>query len=108
MLHLFLRILPRSGAWVKADPATDFIALVDFGLAKIFAAFEATVFDVVSFFDIFSPHCTSILGRRCCSLATKTRRPALLENEPAAPKGATRQKSAPTTVSPVEFSPSIS
>lgn len=37
------------GAWVNADAATDFCALVDLGLLRIFDAFDATFFDVRSF-----------------------------------------------------------
>ena len=40
----------RSGAWLSAEAATDFCAGVDFGLDRIFDAFEATLDDVFSFF----------------------------------------------------------
>ena len=42
----------RSGAWVKAEAAMDFIALVDFGSASTLAAFVATDFEVRSFLDM--------------------------------------------------------
>tara|TARA_Y100000780_G_scaffold190409_1_gene178145 strand:- start:785 stop:973 length:189 start_codon:yes stop_codon:yes gene_type:complete len=42
-----------SGACVKADAATLFIALEDDGLFKILDALEATAFDVFSFLAIF-------------------------------------------------------
>lgn len=40
------------GRWVNAEPATDFAALEDLGLLRIFAAFEATALDVFSLLDI--------------------------------------------------------
>lgn len=40
------------GRWVNAEPATDFAALEDLGSLRIFAALEATAFDVFSFLDI--------------------------------------------------------
>jgi len=43
----YLRFL--LGACVRADPATLFFALVDFGLRRIFAALLATDFEVFSF-----------------------------------------------------------
>lgn len=42
-----------SGAWVSADPATDFIFLVDFGSESIFEALDATLFEVFSFVAIY-------------------------------------------------------
>jgi len=39
-----------SGAWVNAEAATDLTFLGVFGLRSSFAAFEATFFDVLSFF----------------------------------------------------------
>src|SRR5882672_10344555 len=46
-------------------------------------------------------HSTSIAGRDALSLATRTRRPALLLKAPAAPSGPVFQKSAPCATSPV-------
>jgi len=40
------------GAWVNADAATDFTALVDFESFKSFEALLATDFEVFSFLDI--------------------------------------------------------
>ena len=45
-------LLFLSGACVKAEPATLFAALLDFGFLRILAALEATDFEVFSFLAI--------------------------------------------------------
>lgn len=51
----YLPFFPLFGACVRAEAATDFAAALDFGLASIFDALEATLLDVVSpFLDIYT------------------------------------------------------
>lgn len=42
------------GAWVNAEPATDFTVFEDFGFLSSFEALDATVLDVRSFLAIIS------------------------------------------------------
>ena len=58
--------------------------------------------------QLSTPYSTSIRGSRLRSLAKRTRRPALLLNEPAAPWTPANQKSEPCTGLPSRLSPSSS
>jgi hypothetical protein len=46
--YFFFRLPLRSGACVKAEPATDLARFEDFGLRSCLAAAEATRFEVFS------------------------------------------------------------
>jgi len=57
-----LLALPLFNAWVKADAATDFCALVDFGLQRTFQSLEPTFLEVCSLrfavMDLFTAICS--------------------------------------------------
>jgi len=117
--HISLRdpIIPRAGgnfrnaAAVHSEPCSNIMLPVATGQHPLHDCRIVRREDDATGFSALrhdTPHCTLILGRRCCIFATSTRRPALLEQDPAAPSGAARQKATLLTGSPEAFSPSTS